>query len=69
MGRGDTKGSVRAEVQLLNHFVCWFETISGNMNVEAQKRALSASQKAVSSVLANEWYDKEKSDAVEAAPA
>ena len=68
-GGGDAKGPVKAEVQLLNHFVCWFETISANMNVEAQKRALSASQKATSSVLADEWYDEKKSDTVKVAPA
>ena len=36
------------------------------MNVEAQKRALSASWEAASSVLVNEWYDEGKSDTIEA---
>ena len=38
------------------------------MNVEAQKRALSDSWEAASSVLAKEWYDEGKLDDVEAAP-
>ena len=38
------------------------------MNVEAQKRALSASWEAASSVLANEWYDEGKSETVKVAP-
>ena len=59
MGGGDAKGSVKAEVGLINHFMCWFQTISANMNVEVQERALSASW---------EWYDEGKLDAVEAAP-
>ena len=63
MGRGDANGSVKAEVGPINHFVCWFQTTSANMNFEAQKRTLSAS-----SVLANEWYDEGKLDAVEVAP-
>ena len=37
------------------------------MNVEAQKRVLSVSWEAASSVLANEWYDKGKSDALKVA--
>ena len=56
------------EIGLINHFVHWFQTISSNMNVKAQKRAFSASQEAASSVLTNEWYDKWKLNAVEAAP-
>ena len=67
-GGGDARGSAKAEVGPINHFVCWFQTISANMNVEAQKRALSASPEAASSVLANEWYDEGKSDAVKAVP-
>ena len=54
MGRGDAKGSVKAEVGLINHFTCWFQTISANLNIEAQKRALPASWEAPSSVLANQ---------------
>ena len=67
-GEGDGKGSVKAEVGLINHFVCWFQTISANLNVEAQKRALCASQETASSVLANEWYDEGKLNAVKVAP-
>ena len=68
MGGGDARGSAKAEVGSINHFICWFQTMSVNTNAKAQKRALSASQKAASSVLANEWYDKGKSDAVKVAP-
>ena len=68
IGGSDAKGSVKAEFGPINHFVCWFQTISANLNVEAQKSASSASQEAASSVLANEWYDKGKSDAVKVAP-
>ena len=56
------------EIGPINHFIHWFQTISANMNVETQKRALSASWEAASSVLANEWYDEWKSNAIEAAP-
>ena len=67
-GRGDARGSAKAEVGPINHFVHWFMTISANMRVKAQKRALSASREAASYVLANEWYDESKSNAVEVAP-
>ena len=59
----DARGSAKAEVGPINHFVHWFQTISAYMNVEVQ----SASWEAASSVLANEWYEG-KSDAVEASP-
>ena len=36
--------------------------------LKAQKRALSALWEAASSVLANEWYDKRKLDAVKVSP-
>ena len=68
MGGGDVKGLVKAEVGLINHFVCWFETISANLDVEAQKRALSALWEAASSVLTNGWYDEGKLNVVKAAP-
>ena len=67
-GGGEARGSAKAEIGPINHFIHWFQTISANMNVKAQKRALSASQEAASSVMANEWYDKWKSNAVEVAP-
>ena len=38
------------------------------MNVKTQKKALSASQEAASSVLTNEWYNEWKLNAVKAAP-
>ena len=38
------------------------------MDVKTQKKALFASQEAASSVLANEWYDEQKSNGVKAAP-
>ena len=68
MSRGDVKGLVKAEVGSINHFLCWFQTISANLNTEVQKRALSASWEAASSALANEWYDKGKWNVVEVAP-
>ena len=57
-GGGDAKGSTKTEVGPINHFIHWFQTISANMNVEAQKRALYVSWEAASSVFANEWYAK-----------
>ena len=68
MGGGDVKGLVRAEAGLISHFIHWFQTISANLDTEVQKRALSALQKAASSVLTNEWYDEGKSNVVEASP-
>ena len=68
-GGGHAKSSGKAEVGLINYFVSWFQTISVNTYVEAQKRALSASWEADSSVLANEWYDKGKLDDVKVASA
>ena len=68
-GGGHAKGSGKAEVGLINYFVCWFQTISANTYVEAEKRALSALREADSSVLANEWYDKGNLDDVKVAPA
>ena len=65
-GAGDARGSAKAEIGPINHFVHWFQTISANMNVGAQKRALSASWEAA--VLTNEWYDKWKLNAVKVAP-
>ena len=53
----------------INNFVRWFQAISANMNVEAQKRALVASRKAASSVFADVGNDEESSIAAEAAPA
>ena len=52
MGGGDARRL--AGTMLINHFVHWFQAISVNMNAEAQRKALSASQKAASSVFANE---------------
>ena len=67
-GRGDAKSLVKAEAGPINHFVHCFQTISANLDTEVQKRALSASQEAASSVLTNEWYDKGKSNVVKVAP-
>ena len=69
MGEGDARGYAKEEVGLINHFICWVQMISANMNVKVQKRALSASWEAAFSVLANEWFDEGKSDAVKLAPA
>ena len=46
----------------------WFQEISANMNAEAQKRALPASRKADSSVLADVGDDEESLVAAEATP-
>ena len=47
----------------------WFQAISANMNVEAQKRALTASRKAAFSVFTDVGDDEESLIAAEAAPA
>ena len=52
-GGGDTKGFVRAEARPISHFIHWFQTISANLDAEVQKRALSVSWEAASSVLPN----------------
>ena len=41
---------------------------SANLNVEVQKRTLTASQEAAFYILINEWYDEGKSDAVKVSP-
>ena len=46
----------------------WFQAISANMNVEAQKRALVAFRKAASSVFTDVGDDEESLIAAEAAP-
>ena len=67
IGICDAKGLVKVEVGMINHFICWFQTISANLDVKAQKRTLSALQEAASSILTNEWYDEGKLNAVEVA--
>ena len=68
MGGGDARGLAKTDVAPINHFVQWFQAISANMNAEAQRRAMSASQKADSSVFTNEGDDEESSNVVKAAP-
>ena len=51
---GNTRGLAGTDVALINHFVQWFLAISANMNAEAQRRAMSTSRKAASSVFADE---------------
>ena len=60
---------VKTESTLINHFVHWFQAISANMNAKAQRKALSALQKAASSVIADEWDGEESLNVVKAAPA
>ena len=64
---GDARVLAKTEVAPINHFLCWFQAISANMNAEAQKRALSALQKAASSVFTDEGDDEESSNVAEAA--
>ena len=54
----DAKDLAKVEASPIKHFLCWFQTISANLDTEAQKRESSALQKATSSVLTNEWYDE-----------
>ena len=68
MGGGDARGLAKTAVVPINHFVQWFQVIPANINAEAQRRALSALQKAASSVFTDERDDEEISNAVEAAP-
>ena len=69
MAGGNARRSAGTNAVLINNFVQWFQTISANMNTEAQKRALAASRKAASSEFADVGDDKDSSVAAEAAPA
>ena len=68
MGGGDARGLAETNIVPINCFVQWFQAISANMNAETQRRALSASWKAASSVFANEGDDEESSRVVKAVP-
>ena len=68
MGGGNTRRLAGTDIALINHFVQWFQAISANMNMEAQRRVLAASQKATSSVFADEGDDEGSSNLVKAAP-
>ena len=57
---------VEADVTPINNFVQWFQAISAN--IEAQKRALTTSRKAASSVFADVGDDEVSSIAVKTAP-
>ena len=67
-GGGNARRLAGTDVALINHFMRWFQAISANMNAEAQRRALAASQKAASSVFADEGDDEGSSNVVKAAP-
>ena len=66
---GDTRRLAGADAALINNFMQWFQAISANMNAEAQKRALAASRKAVSSVFTDVGGDEDSLIAAEEAPA
>ena len=68
MGGDDARGLVKTEAAPINHFMQWFQAISANMNAEAQKRALSASRKAASSMFADEGDYEGNLNVIEAAP-
>ena len=68
MGGGNARKLAGTDVAPINHFVRWFQAISANMNVEAEKRALVASRKAASSVFTDVGDDEESPIAAEAAP-
>ena len=68
VGGGDAKSLAKTEAAPMNHIECWFQAISANTNAESQKRALSASWKAASSVFADEWDGEESLKVVEVAP-
>ena len=57
-----------ADAAPINNFVQWFQAISANMNAEAQKRALSASRKAASSVFTDVGDNEVSSIEAQAAP-
>ena len=65
---GDTRRVVGADVTPIKNFVQWFQAISANMNMEAQKRALAAHRKATSSVFTDVGDDEVGLIAVETAP-
>ena len=67
MGGGDARGLAKTDAALINHFVQWFQAISANMNAEAQRRALSSSRKAASSIFTDEGDDEESSNMIKVA--
>ena len=69
MAGGDTRRLAGSDTVLIKNFMQWFQAISANMNVEAQKRALAASRKAASFAFVDVEDDEESSIAAEAAPA
>ena len=66
---GDTRKVVGADVMPINNFLQWFQEILANMNMETQKRALTASRRAASSVFADVGDEEVSSIAVQTAPA
>ena len=63
---GDIRRVVGTDVAPINNFVQWFQTISANMNTEAQRRVLAASRKAASSVFTDVGEEKVTLIAVQA---
>ena len=68
MGGGNASRLAGNDAAPINHFVQWFQAISANMNVEAQRRALAASRKAASSVFTDVGDDEESLIVAESAP-
>ena len=66
---GDVRRVVGTSATLINNFMHWFQAISANMNLEAQRRALATSGKAASSVFTIAGDNKTSSNAVKTAPA
>ena len=65
---GDTRRVVGADVAPINNFVQWFQAISTNINIEAQKRVLAASRRAASSVFTDVGDNEVNLIAVKTAP-
>ena len=66
---GNVRRVVGTSATLINNFMHWFEAISANMNLEAQRRALVASRKATLLVFADAGDNKASLIAVKTAPA
>ena len=69
MAGGSTRRSTGVDAAPINNFMRWFQAISTNMNVGAQKRALAASRKAASLVFADVGDDEDGSAVAKATPA
>ena len=58
---GDTRRVAGTSATLINTFVHWFQSISANMDPEAQRKALAAPRRAASLVFADAGDDKTSS--------